>query len=86
MNKKQLKQTYQKYADSNNFKLQPDEKLLDMILTGLLKNQEKHGFRYCPCRRVTGTKEDKNIICPCIYHKDEIKTDQHCKCYLFLKK
>jgi ferredoxin-thioredoxin reductase catalytic subunit len=87
MNKEELKNISQKYADSQGFLLQPDEKILDGILTGLLKREEKFGFRYCPCRIVTRDKEkDKKIICPCIYHKDEIKNDGHCKCRLFLRK
>ena len=87
MDKTKLKEISQKYADSQGFQLQPDEKMLDFILSGLLKNKEKHGFRYCPCRRVTGNKEeDKKNICPCIYHKDEIKEDGHCKCLLFFAK
>jgi ferredoxin-thioredoxin reductase catalytic subunit len=87
MNKNQLKKFSEDYANQNGFLLQPDVKIRDMIFTGLLKNEEKYGFRYCPCRRVTGNKEeDKKIICPCIYHKDEIKKDRHCKCMLFLKK
>ena len=87
MDKTELKQISQKYADSQGFQLQPDGKILDMILTGLLRNKDQHGEIYCPCRRVTGNKEqDKKIICPCIYHKDEIKQDGQCKCLLFLKK
>lgn len=87
MDKETLKQSMRKYAELQGFLLQPDEKLLDSILTGLLKREEKFGFRYCPCRMVTGDKEkDKNIICPCIYHKDEVKNDGFCKCRLFLRK
>ena len=87
MNKEELKEFSQKHADEKGFQLQPDEKILDMVLTGLLRNKEKHGEIYCPCRRVTGNKEeDKKIICPCIYHEDEVKEDGHCKCLLFIKK
>jgi len=87
MNKEELKQVSQKYADSQGFQLQPDTVKLDMILGGLLNNEKIHGFRYCPCRRVTDDEaENKRIICPCAYHKDEIKEDGHCKCFLFLKK
>ena len=86
MNKEELKRSLEKYAEEQGFVLQPDEKRLDFILAGLLRNEENHGFRYCPCRRVTGNKEkDKKIICPCIYHKDEVKNDGHCTCFLFLK-
>ena len=87
MRKEELNKASKKHADKEGFLLQPDMSKRDMIFTGLLRNQEKYGKTYCPCRRVTGNKEqDKKIICPCIYHKDEVKNDGHCKCYLYLKK
>jgi ferredoxin-thioredoxin reductase catalytic subunit len=73
-----------KYAYENNFKLNPNEKALLGIIRGLLRNKQFKGDIYCPCRQVTGNKnEDKKIICPCIYHKQEIKEMNHCKCTLF---
>ena len=54
-------------------------------LTGTLK-LEKFGKRYCPCRIVTGDeKEDRKIVCPCIYHKEEVERDGSCHCELFFK-
>ena len=80
------KEEYKKYAEDNGFKLNPNEQIVDVVLAGLKRNEEKHGERYCPCRRVTGDREaDKKIICPCIYHKDEIEKDGHCHCNLFVK-
>lgn len=76
----------EKYARENGFVLSPDEKIVENILKGLLRNEEKRGARYCPCRLVSGDKEkDKAIICPCIYHRDEIERDGHCHCRLFVK-
>ncbi|MCX6721566.1 MAG: ferredoxin:thioredoxin reductase [Candidatus Staskawiczbacteria bacterium] len=85
-NFEEIIQPYKKHAEENGFQLNPNEKIVEGIMAGLGKNQEKHGERYCPCRRVTGDKEaDKKIICPCIYHKDEIAKDGHCFCNLFVK-
>ena len=87
MNEQELKEFSKKYADSQGFKLQPDKVILDQLLEGLLNREKTFGFRYCPCRRVTGDPDkDKDIICPCKFHKDEIKEDGQCKCMLFLKK
>ena len=87
MNKEELKKFSEEYAMGKGFRLQPDEGLLDTVLGGLLRNQEKHGELFCPCRRVTGDEEnDKKNICPCAYHEEEIKNDGHCKCLLFLRK
>ncbi len=78
---------YQEYALLNGFKLNPNVKVVESIIKGLLAREEKFGARYCPCRRVTGDKEeDKKIICPCIYHKEEIEKDGKCFCGLFVKK
>ncbi|MBN2422247.1 ferredoxin:thioredoxin reductase [Candidatus Woesearchaeota archaeon] len=84
---KKLIEFYKKYADENGIKLNPDEKIVRMIVKGILRNKEKYGENYCPCRRVSGNKEaDKPNICPCAYHMDEIKKDGHCHCLLFVKK
>jgi ferredoxin-thioredoxin reductase catalytic subunit len=84
---KQLYEKLKAYADSQNFKLNPNEKAMEGIIRGLLRNKQFKGDIYCPCRQVTGNKEeDKKIVCPCIYHKQEIKDMGHCKCTLFWKK
>ncbi|MCK4522175.1 MAG: ferredoxin:thioredoxin reductase [Nanoarchaeota archaeon] len=87
MGKQELLNYCKNYAEKNGFQLNPDKKIVETLINGLLKNEKKYGKRYCPCRRVTGNKEkDKKIICPCIYHKDEIKKSGHCLCLLFAKK
>jgi ferredoxin-thioredoxin reductase catalytic chain len=77
---------YKEHADKSGFRLNPNDKIVDATMKGLLRNEGKFGARYCPCRRVTGNKEeDKKIICPCVYHKDEIAKDGHCHCMLFVR-
>ena len=40
------------------------------LINSLIKREEKYGARYCLCRKITGdSKEDKKIICSCVYHK-----------------
>lgn len=86
-NLEEILKPYKEHAEKEGFKLNPDEKSLERIMQGLLRNQEKYGQKYCPCRRVTGDKEnDKKIICPCIYHKDEVAKDGNCLCRLFFKR
>ncbi len=82
----ELLMNYEDYAAENDFILNPNKKLVEGILKGLVRNEEIHGARYCPCRRITGNKqEDKSIICPCVYHKEEIDNDGKCMCGLFMK-
>jgi thioredoxin len=74
------------YAKANGFQLNPDKKAVERIINGLLANENKYGQKYCPCRRVSGNKEeDAKKICPCFWHKDEIKKDGHCLCNLYVK-
>ena len=81
-----LIQEYEEYARENGFSLNPNSKAVEGIVKLLLEREEKLGARYCPCRRVTRNKEeDKKIICPCIYHRDEIKKDGRCHCGLFVR-
>ena len=87
MDAKQLRKVLRKYAESQGFKLNPDEKFVDSIILGLLKNEAKYGYRYCPCRTITGDRtKDADIICPCVYHKGEIESMGHCHCGLFVTK
>jgi len=83
----ELIKKYEEYAQNSGFKLNPDKETVNRVVKSLLDREKNLGARYCPCRRVTGDKEeDKKIICPCIYHKEEIEKDGHCLCNLFFKK
>jgi len=74
-----------KYAEENGFKLNPDENKVKALIIGLIRNEEKYGYRYCPCRVVSGNpEEDKKIICPCVYHKEELEKMGRCWCGLFI--
>ena len=86
-NSAELKKAAKKYADSVGISLNPNDKIVDGIVAGLLKNKEKKGEIYCPCRRVIGDKEkDKEIICPCVFGRGEVELQGHSHCNLFVKK
>jgi len=77
---------YEEYAEKNGFALNPNKKVVEGIVKSLLEREKKFGFRYCPCRKITGNEEeDKKIICPCQFHRLEIEKDSHCLCGLFVK-
>ena len=72
------------YATSHGWKVNPNENQLGAVIKGLARNTTRFGEKYCPCRMRTGDAEkDAEIICPCIYHEDEIKNDGYCHCRLF---
>jgi ferredoxin-thioredoxin reductase catalytic subunit len=74
------------YAESKGFKLNPNETVVLGVTKGLLIRKENFGELYCPCRKMTNDKKaDKRIICPCVYHEEEINKDGHCFCNLFVK-
>jgi len=77
---------YQEYAERNNFQLNPDRRVMERIVRGLLEREKKYKARYCPCRRITfNLEEDKKIICPCQFMRNEIEKQGHCLCGLFVK-
>ncbi|MBN2488163.1 MAG: ferredoxin:thioredoxin reductase [Methanosarcinaceae archaeon] len=84
--KQQIFERTSKYAEKAGYKLNPDKEILDIVVEGLATNKEKYGKQYCPCRIVTGDEEqDRKIICPCAYHKDEIEKNGMCHCVLFFR-
>jgi ferredoxin-thioredoxin reductase catalytic subunit len=82
---KKLRERLERYARMKGYSLNPDEEVVNMILRGLLENMKKYGYPYCPCRVLTGKKEeDLPKICPCKWHEEEIKRMGHCHCGLFI--
>ena len=54
---------YREYAEKQGFSLNPDKRIVEAVAGGLLNREEKFGQKYCPCRKITGDKEeDKKII------------------------
>lgn len=79
-----IRKRLEEYLTGKDFYFNPDPEMVDSILHAMAKRWERYGEDYCPCRRVSGDKEkDALIICPCVYHEDEIKKDGYCHCRLF---
>jgi ferredoxin-thioredoxin reductase catalytic subunit len=84
---KNLIHEYEIFADNKGIKLNPNKQIVENLVKALLAREEQFGERYCPCRRMSGDKEqDKDIICPCVSCMDEIEKQGHCHCMLFYKK
>lgn len=82
----ELKKDFEAYAKEQGIKLNPDKKIADGIIKGLLKNKKKYGQLYCPCRIKSGNKEeDEKIICPCVFSLVEIREKGKCHCGMFVK-
>ncbi|TVM00818.1 MAG: ferredoxin:thioredoxin reductase [Candidatus Brocadia sp. WS118] len=83
---RQIRKILNEYTVHSPYKLNPDGKIVDRVVKGLVMRKIKFGYAYCPCRLVTGDKDkDKKIICPCVYHAEEIERDGECHCNLFVR-
>jgi ferredoxin-thioredoxin reductase catalytic subunit len=73
---------------SDEFKLSPDKKTVEMVLEGVLAGEKKRGLKLCPCRLGDGTKErDLALICPCNFKTHTTWAAQNrCWCGLFVKR
>ena len=72
---------------SDKFVLNSDKQVVEDVAIGILSNEEKKGFKYCPCRLPTGDKKkDLELICPCNFKIQETWRDRgECWCSLFVR-
>ncbi len=76
-----------KYAASGGQELNGDREFVFDILSGLLRNEQRYGYRSCPCRLASGMKElDLDIICPCVYKDPDVQEYGSCFCSLYVSK
>lgn len=84
---KKILESVMKYAKEHGYLLNPDDKKLENVIKGIARNKLRFGEQYCPCRIRSGDKEkDRLIVCPCIFHEEEIKDLGSCHCNLYFKK
>lgn len=72
-------------AINGGYRLNPDTDFVKNLIRGLLKNEQRYGYRACPCRLAAGKKdEDLDIICPCDYRDADIGEYGACYCALYV--
>jgi len=72
-------------AKSHGYAINPDQKVVEEILTGLAVNEKRYGYKACPCRLATGKYQmDCDIICPCSYCYLDVEKNGRCYCSLFV--
>jgi ferredoxin-thioredoxin reductase catalytic subunit len=87
VSKELMKERMQKKADSVGQYICPDKTLLEDLLEGLVKNEERYGYASCPCRSASGIKDyDVDIICPCEYKDADVDEFGTCYCGLYVSK
>ncbi len=84
-NKKEMLEDVKANAKENGYYVCPDEDLLEDLLEGLVTNEERYGYAFCPCREASGVPtKDVDAICPCGYRVPDIEEYGQCYCGLFV--
>ena len=72
-------------AEASGYHLNPDREFTQGLVEGLLTNEQRYGYRACPCRLATGDKQqDLDIICPCDYRDPDLVDWGACYCALYV--
>ncbi len=80
-----IREALDRYVAGKPFRYHPDPAVVRRIVSGLAKRKAKTGLALCPCRLATGKPElDQKIVCPCVYHEEEIAAHGRCHCRLFV--
>ena len=88
MNRKELRTAWKNFTENNDFMLNMDEDLVNMVIDGVLGNEEQYGLKLCPCRLRDGTRNrDLDLICPCNFKTQDVWSNEgRCWCGLFVKR
>jgi ferredoxin-thioredoxin reductase catalytic subunit len=72
-------------AEASGYHLNPDREFTWDLVKGLLVNEQRYGYRACPCRLATGDEQgDLDIICPCDYRDADLVDWGACYCALYV--
>ncbi len=82
---KKLYEKLHKEAKAGGYNLNPDVDFTIDLVKGLVINENRYGYRACPCRLASGKKdEDLDIICPCYYRDPDLGDYGTCYCGLYV--
>ncbi len=74
-------------AAGGGYNLNPDTEFAKDLVSGLLINERRYGYRACPCRLAEGAEEmDLDIICPCDYRDPDLDEFGFCYCGLYVSR
>ena len=72
-------------AERYGYHLNPDDSFTRELVRGLLINEDRYGYRACPCRLASGERrDDLDIICPCDYRDSDLVEYDACYCGLYV--
>jgi len=85
MDAQQLYERMKKVQEPKGYYFNKDKERTFELLNALLENKDRYGYMGCPCRLLSGDREnDRDIICPCVYSVADIKAYGSCYCNLYV--
>jgi len=80
-----LHERLRREARASGYNLNPDEEFTRSLIEGLLVNEDRVGYRSCPCRMASGERmADLDIVCPCDYRDPDLAEWGMCYCALYV--
>ncbi|MFQ6038658.1 MAG: ferredoxin-thioredoxin reductase catalytic domain-containing protein [Candidatus Aminicenantales bacterium] len=90
MDREQFLASITRFAEKNEFQINPDRERVSTLLEGIFENEKNHGLKYCPCRLITKNfAEDLKLVCPCnflIHETYKNRESGECWCGLFVRR
>ena len=85
MTAEELYETLKRIQEPKGFFFNKDKNLVLAIVQDLLTNKERYGYMSCPCRLAAAdSAKDRDIVCPCVYRRDDVKEYGSCYCNLYV--
>ena len=80
-----LHRKLEREAEEFGYHLNPDVEFTEDLVSGLIVNERRYGYRACPCRLASGNEEeDLDIVCPCDYRDPDLEEYGACYCALYV--
>ncbi|MFY9707735.1 MAG: ferredoxin-thioredoxin reductase catalytic domain-containing protein [Desulfobacterales bacterium] len=87
MDSQKLYEMMKKIQEPKGYYFNNDRERTIELLDALIQNKERYGYMGCPCRLLSGDREnDRDIICPCTYSVPDIAEFGSCYCNLYVSK
>ena len=87
MTPQELYERMKKVQEPKGYYFNKDMDRVLELLEALILNKNRYGYMGCPCRLLSGDREnDRDIICPCIYSVPDIEDYGSCYCNLYVSK
>jgi len=87
MDAKELYERMKKVQEPKGYYFNRNMETTFELLEGLLQNKSRYGYLGCPCRLLSGDRQnDRDIICPCVYSIPDIAEYGSCYCNLYVSK